>query len=91
MNINQENQCRELCQRIANHRRNEMVIDYDLLNEGPKLIKMLTVDGEWSLRELAKMSGLSPAYLSQVTNGHTTISHGAYCRIAAAASIIEKF
>lgn len=91
MNTKSVSRCRELCDRIAKHRIAERDIDYDLTVQGRILIKLLTDKCGWSLRELARKSGLSPTYLSQVANGRVRISHGAYCRIAAAAKIVETF
>lgn len=43
---------------------------------GPRLIATLTLDR--SLRQVAKASGLSPTYLSQVATQKQVISAGAY-------------
>lgn len=43
---------------------------------GPQLIAVLTMDK--SLRRVAKNSGLSPTYLSQVAGRKIVISKGAY-------------
>lgn len=43
---------------------------------GPRLLAALTMDK--SLRQVARLSQLSPTYLSQVASGKIVISAGAY-------------
>ena len=67
-------------ERVTNWIDEGNVIQEGLSCKGPELIAELT--RTISLRELARRSGLSPTYLSQVANGKVVVSPGAYVRLA---------
>jgi plasmid maintenance system antidote protein VapI len=56
------------------------MVDEVLRVDGPLMVERL-VEGR-SLRELSRMVGLSPTYLSQVRSGVSVISPGSYLRLA---------
>lgn len=68
-------------ERITNWIDEGNVIHEGLAYEAPKLVAQITRC--ISLRELARRTGLSATYLSQVANGHVVISPGAFVKIAA--------
>lgn len=67
-------------ERVTNWIDEGKVINDGLSMHGPDLIARLT--RTISLRELARRTGLSPTYLSQVANAKVTISPGAFVQIA---------
>ena len=52
-----------------------------LTREGPLLIRGIMRTRKISLRDLAKVAGVSPTYLSQVTHGEAVLSPDRYCRL----------
>jgi len=78
-----------IAQRITNHIDEADVIRGLLTLEAPLLIRRITRPaGSVSLRELARMTGLSPTYLSEVATGKKLISHGAYLKLYAGSSVL---
>jgi AraC-like DNA-binding protein len=66
--------------RVTNWIDEGKIIHEGLSYEGQSLIKKIT--RRISLRELARRTGFSPTYLSQVANGYVVISPGAFVKIA---------
>jgi len=69
-----------LAERIREHQHEGAAIRQQLWKEAPRLVSCLT-STVGSLRGLARESGLSATYLSQVLNEKRIISQGAYLRL----------
>jgi transcriptional regulator with XRE-family HTH domain len=67
-------------ERVTNWINESKIIREVLSYEGQSLITQIT--RRIPLRELARRTGFSPTYLSQVANGHVVISPGAFVKIA---------
>ncbi len=58
------------------------IVREGLAHEGQEIVWRLTVNGRFSLRQLAGRAGLSPTYLSMVAHGKSIISPEAFLKLA---------
>lgn len=73
--------------RIRDHLEEAEIVRKGLWHEGPRLIKRCLSVGyphgeARSLRELARIVGVSATYLSRVMHGHEIVSAGTYLRLS---------
>lgn len=71
---------RDFLGRVKNYLDEELVIREGLWYEGPLLIERLTAHK--SLRQLARETGFSPTYLSQVSSGKVILNERAFVRLS---------
>lgn len=67
-------------QRVENLLAEQEIVREGLWHEGPRIVDELR--RKTSLRDVARRSGLSPTYLSQVLHSNVIISLSAFMRLA---------
>jgi AraC-like DNA-binding protein len=67
---------------VQKHLDEAQSIREGLAHEGPQLVRRICSRPGCSLRKLAKQSGLSPTYLSQIENRKAICSPGAFVTLS---------